>query len=144
MMQGLSPHEIGSTIYLPVGFLKAISIVTQVYFSVLMKLVLMPLLNIIQLSAADLLFLSSNGIYVDLLLSQYTGGIEKLSLASFIPNMSVINLTDAHYEAIKSDDSLTDEIIWDIKSLMPLSERNPSLYLTLTEVYNATTHGFLS
>ena len=69
MIRGLSPQEIGYEMDLPVGVLKWLSIVVQVDSSVLMKLVAMPPLDIIQASTAHLLFPSSNGIDVDLLLS---------------------------------------------------------------------------
>ena len=44
---------------------------------------------------------------------------------------------------VLSNYALTDESIVNLNSLIPLSDINPYLYLALTEVYNATTHGLL-
>ena len=65
---------------LTVGVLKVLSIVAQVDSSVLMKILSKFPINIIQTASAHLLLPSNNGIDVDLLLSEYTGGINKLYL----------------------------------------------------------------
>ena len=143
VMRGFSPQEIGSTMYLPVGFLKALSIVAYVDSSVLTKLVAMPPTKIIQSDSANILVPSSNGIDVDIIISEYTASIKKLYLQSSTTNISVTNLADAHSKVVQSDDALMDKGIWNLNPLMALSGRNQSLYQTLTEVYNITTHGLV-
>ena len=89
------------------------------------------------------MFPSSNGIDVYFLISEYTVDINKLYLVSATNHISVTNLKDYHSKAVTSKDALVDEIIWNLNALIPLSGRNSSLYLTVTEVYNDTTHGLV-
>ena len=79
-MQGLSTQEIGSAMDLSVGVMNVLSVVAQVDYSVLIKLVAMPPLKIIQSVVAHILFPSINGIDLDMFLSACTGVINKLSL----------------------------------------------------------------
>ena len=100
-------------------------------------------LKTIQTAYAHRLVPSSHGADVNILISEFTSGINKLYLTSATNNISVTNLTYVQSEGVKSDYALTDESIENLNSLITLSGRNPYLCYNLIEIYNSITYALI-
>ena len=128
---------------LPMGVLKALIILSQIDPLVLTKLVDMTPFNITQADSAHLLFPWVNQTGEDIIISKPIIGARKLSLDSTAYMIRVTNLALDNPKAVKSDNALTDNSPWNLRTLMPLSGRDQYIYLYLSKEYYKSTHGIV-
>ena len=113
---------------LPVGVLNALIIVSQIDPLVLTKFVAMPPIKITQATASHLFFPKVNHTGEDRLISKPIVGNNKLSMAFTASLLNVTDIALADSKAVKSDDALIDESMWNLSDLMPVSGRDPYLF----------------
>ena len=109
-----------------------LNIVSHIDLLVLTKLVAMTPLKIAQEDSSQFLFPKVNHTGGDRLIKGHTIAANKLFLASNDFMITVNNLALDNSKAVKSNDNLTDKIMWNLSDRMPLSEREAYLYLYLS------------
>ena len=97
------------------------------------KLVAIPPLNITQANAAHRFFTETNNTGEDLIISKPIIGVNKLSLDSTSSMITVTNLDLYHSKAFKIYDSLIDDSMCNLSSLLPLLVIDLYIYISLSK-----------
>ena len=122
------------------GILKALSIVSQIYQLFPTKLLYMYPLNITHTASAHLLFTKVNHTGKYWIIEKPILGDNKLYLTYTASLINVTNIDLNHSKAVKSDNALTDDSMWNLSALIPVSGIDPSSYPSLSKDYYNSTH----